>query len=125
MANKTFEISGTKYAFDPPEIEVAEGDRVKIVFRSERGTHDWVCDEFDASTDRVATGNTAEPVEFDADRVGEFDYYCSVGTHRRRGMEGTIRVKENAEGHAEEIMPTSRFKSWWRRPNASPLRIPV
>jgi plastocyanin len=32
-------------------------------------------------------------VEFTPNIVGEFEYYCSVGDHRAKGMTGTIIVE--------------------------------
>lgn len=91
-AVKTFELTGKNYEFSTREIRVKKGDRVKIVFTSSQGFHDWVVDEFGAATSRVNTGDTAE-VEFVADTAGEFEYYCSVGNHRQLGMVGTLIVE--------------------------------
>lgn len=89
---KVFEVGGGAFYFDPDEITVTEGDTVRIVFTNEGGTHDWVLDEFNASTPRTQTGETVE-VEFVADQAGTFEYYCSVGNHREMGMVGTLVVE--------------------------------
>jgi plastocyanin len=91
-AVKTFEVGGGGFYFDPEEIRVTEGDTVKIVFTNEGGTHDWVIDEFNARTKIIKTGETDE-IEFVADQAGNFEYYCSVGDHRERGMVGTLVVE--------------------------------
>lgn len=44
-------------------------------------------------TTQVNTGATTS-VEFVADQVGNFEYYCSVGQHRANGMVGTLTVTE-------------------------------
>ena len=31
--------------------------------------------------------------EFTADKVGSFEYYCSVGSHRSMGMKGVLKVE--------------------------------
>ena len=36
----------------------------------------------------------SDVVQFTADQVGEFEYYCSVGTHRADGMYGNFIVEE-------------------------------
>jgi plastocyanin len=90
---KVFEISGGPFYFNPNLITVNKGDTVRIVFTNEEGFHDWVLDEFDAKTKQIQAGQT-ETIEFVADEAGEFEYYCSVGTHRQMGMVGTLIVKE-------------------------------
>ena len=89
---KVFNITGESFAFSQDEIRVSEGDTVVINFESTEGFHDWVVDEFNARTDRVPEGGKTS-VTFVADRKGEFEYYCSVGSHRQFGMVGTLIVE--------------------------------
>lgn len=88
---KTFTVTGKPFSFTPSTIEVNEGDSVRIVFKNEQGTHDWVIDEFDARTE-VLTAGQEETIDFRATKKGTFEYYCSVGTHRQQGMVGTLIV---------------------------------
>ncbi|MAZ41143.1 hypothetical protein CL654_03445 [bacterium] len=88
----TFDITGRNFAFNQGEIRVKEGDVVTINFESTDGFHDWVVDEFSAATSRVSTGGKTS-VTFTADKTGEFEYYCSVGSHRAQGMVGTLIVE--------------------------------
>ena len=90
---KTFTVSGQNFSFSVKEIRVKKGDRVKIIFQNAGGTHDWVVDEFNARTPITQTGQTAE-IEFVADQVGTFEFYCSVGQHRQMGMVGKLIVEE-------------------------------
>jgi plastocyanin len=90
---KTFEVSGKNFEFSVEEIRVKKGDTVRLTFTSESGFHDFVIDEFDART-RQSQAPASETIEFVADKVGEFDYYCSVGRHRAMGMVGTLIVEE-------------------------------
>lgn len=87
-----FEIEGENYSYSQDEIVVPVGSKVRIVFTSTNGFHDWKVDEFDVSTQTVSTGRTST-VEFVADTAGEFEYYCSVGDHRANGMVGTLIVQ--------------------------------
>ena len=91
-AVKTFNLSARNFAFSQTEIRVKKGDTVKIVLASADGFHDWAVDEFNAKTERVNTGATTE-VEFTADKIGSFQYYCSVGQHRQMGMVGNLIVE--------------------------------
>lgn len=90
---KIFNVSGQNFSFSMKEIRVKKGDRVKIVFQNTGGTHDWVVGEFNARTPITQTGQTAE-IEFVADQVGTFEFYCSVGQHRQMGMVGKLIVEE-------------------------------
>jgi|CXWL01.1.fsa_nt_gi plastocyanin len=91
-ATKTFEISGTNFAFDVTQIKVKQGDSVTINFKSTDGFHAFVLDEFNARTERVKTGNTTS-ITFIANKKGTFEYYCSVGSHRVNGMVGKLVVE--------------------------------
>ncbi|WP_319416951.1 cupredoxin domain-containing protein [Marispirochaeta aestuarii] len=89
------EISVTNEGFDymPKEIRVKKGDTIRLTYTNGGGFHDWVLDEFDAAT-RQIPGGRSETIEFVADRSGEFEFYCSVGNHRARGMWGKFIVVE-------------------------------
>ena len=89
---KVFEISAIPFQFSVKEIRVKKGDRVRINLTTNEGLHDWVVDEFSAKTERLGVGQTGS-VEFTADKIGTFEYYCSVGTHRQMGMVGKLIVE--------------------------------
>ncbi len=89
---RVFNVDGGNYSFSLKDIKVKQGETVKIVFNNVGGTHNWVIDEFNASTDTIGTGQTSE-VTFIADQAGTFEYYCSVGKHRELGMVGTLVVE--------------------------------
>ena len=89
---RTFEVHGSMFKYDVKEIRVRKGDVVKVVFTNDEGFHDWVLDEFNVRTERIAVGKSAE-LTFTADKIGTFEYYCSVGDNRSRGMKGTLIVE--------------------------------
>lgn len=89
---KVFTILGNNFAFNQKEIRVKQGDTVTINLTSTNGFHDFVLDEFNASTDKVKTGETSS-VTFVADKTGTFEYYCSIGSHRANGMVGKLVVE--------------------------------
>ena len=93
----TFSVTGENYAFfvdgeENPDMVVQEGDLVRIEFESTQGLHDWVVDAF-AATEQVDSASGVTTVEFVADQAGEFEYYCSVGSHRQQGMLGSFIVE--------------------------------
>lgn len=89
---QVFEVSASNFDFSLTEMKVKKGDTVRVVFTNDEGTHDWVLDEFDAKTEMLNAGESAE-VTFVADEAGEFEYYCSVGQHRSMGMVGKLIVE--------------------------------
>lgn len=89
---KTFTVTGTTFSFSPAQIKVKKGDIVKIIFVNQNGFHDWSIDEFNAKTSQIAAGQSAT-IQFTADKTGTFEYYCSVGDHRARGMKGSLVVE--------------------------------
>lgn len=88
---KEFIVTGKNFSFDPEKITVNKGDKVRIVFKNTQGFHDFVIDEYGAATTK-AQAPTEEVIEFTADKVGSFEYYCSVGSHRQMGMKGILEV---------------------------------
>ena len=88
------DVVGIDFEYDIKQIKVKKGDTVTINFKSDKGFHDWVVDEFDAATERVNEGGTTS-VTFVADKVGTFQYYCSVMSHRQMGMVGYLIIEEN------------------------------
>ena len=89
---KEFTISGQNFSFTPNMISVKKGDKVRIIFENTMGFHDFKIDEYGVST-KQAKAPYQEIVEFTANKVGSFEYYCSVGTHRAMGMKGTLNVE--------------------------------
>ncbi|HBU06957.1 MAG TPA: hypothetical protein DEB09_02645 [Candidatus Magasanikbacteria bacterium] len=89
---KTFTVKANNYKFDQTNIIVNQGDEVEIVFVNQEGFHDFVLDEFNARTKQL-TANNSETIKFIADKVGTFEYYCSVGKHRQMGMVGKLIVE--------------------------------
>src|SRR3989338_2652919 len=89
---KEFTVSGQNFSFTPSLITVKKGDRVKITFNNTGGFHDFKIDEFGVAA-KQAQSPTTEVLEFTADKVGSFEYYCSVGSHRAIGMKGTLKVE--------------------------------
>ncbi|MBX2866691.1 cupredoxin domain-containing protein [Candidatus Kaiserbacteria bacterium] len=89
----TFKVTGVNYSYNVKEMRVKKGDVVRIDFTSNLGFHDWVVDEFSAKTKTLRPG-TSDSITFVADKVGTFEYYCSVGSHREQGMVGSLIVEE-------------------------------
>ena len=78
--------------FSLKEIVVKKGDKVKITITNTAGTHDFKIDAYNVGVETPL--NVPTVVEFTADQVGEFEFYCSKYSHRKIGQTGTLRVTE-------------------------------
>ncbi len=91
---KVFTVESSNFTFDIKEIKVKKGDKVKIVLKNKEGLHDWVVDEFNGGKTKQLKAGEEDTIEFVADKVGTFEYYCSVMKHRQMGMVGKLIVEE-------------------------------
>ncbi len=78
--------------FSIKEMVVKKGDKVTIKITNTAGDHDFVIDAYGIKTETPLNKETI--VEFTADKVGTFEYYCSKYSHRLIGQVGTLRVTE-------------------------------
>jgi plastocyanin len=86
----TISMTTGNFFFNPSTITAAPGDRILIEFASNSGTHDFVIDELNVDYDIEEGGNYIFTVP---DEPGTYSYYCSIGSHRAMGMEGTLIIE--------------------------------
>lgn len=86
------DIGSRNFRYSIEEIRANKGDTIRLILSNQGGTHDWVVDEFNAQTKIIGPGET-DTIEFVVDKTGEFEYYCSVGSHRAMGMVGKLIVE--------------------------------
>lgn len=84
-------MTGQNFRFNPDEITVNQGEKVRVVLTALDMPHDFDVDELGVDGPIASPGETIE-IEFTADQAGEFKYYCSVGSHRQNGMVGKLVV---------------------------------
>ena len=89
---KDFTVEGSNFKFTPDKITVNQGDSVRITFKNVMGMHDFRISEYQIATD-IIKGGAQQVVEFTADKLGSFEFYCSVGNHRQMGMVGKLTVE--------------------------------
>jgi cytochrome c oxidase subunit 2 len=92
---RIFEITASRYAFDPARIEVREGDHVRLRLRSVDTTHGLAIDGYGVKV-VIPKGGEEVSVEFMAHRPGKFRMTCSeyCGSGHRR-MQGVLVVTED------------------------------
>jgi heme/copper-type cytochrome/quinol oxidase subunit 2 len=85
-------VTARKYAFDPPRIEVAQDDLVRVELRTLDIAHSVTLDAYRISK-RVSPG-TPVTFEFRADREGTFPFYCNLQIEDGcRQMHGELVVR--------------------------------
>ncbi len=90
---KEFTLEAGSFYYEPNVIRVKKGDMVRVTINSVDMMHDFKIDELNVASEIYEAGESGS-VEFTADTVGEFEFYCSVGQHRANGMVGTLIVEE-------------------------------
>lgn len=92
-AIKEFTVTASEFSFDPNTITVNEGDRVRIVFRNAGSlSHNFTLEGLGVASKTIGSNRT-DTLEFTAPAKGAYKFFCSVGTHRASGLEGTLEVK--------------------------------
>ena len=89
---KKIVVEGSSFKFSPNTIKVKKGETVELAFRSLDAIHDFNLDEFEAQTNQIGEGEE-EVIEFTVNKVGTFEFYCSVANHRQMGMKGKFVVE--------------------------------
>ena len=90
---KEIVVEGAEFLFKPNVITVKKGEKVRIILKNTgKMPHDFVIDELGVKTKTIRSGET-DTVEFTPDKIGNFEFYCSVGNHRAMGMKGSFTVQ--------------------------------
>ena len=86
---RVVEVVVTRFAFEPARIEVAEGERVRLVVRSGDGVHGLEIKKFKVNK-KVPRGGDPITIDFVAATAGEFPIlcseYCGEGHEDMKGM---------------------------------------
>lgn len=91
---RRFEITASRYRFDPGAIEVQEGDVVELALRSADTDHGLAIEAYRVKV-AVPKGGASVGVSFIAARPGRFAIECSeyCGSGHKR-MRGELVVRE-------------------------------
>ncbi len=83
-------------AFDPEAIEVDAGSMLEVTFKNEDDnpviSHNWVFEPTGEASETIDPGETTVMQLRVPTEPGDYAYFCSIGDHRERGMEGMLRV---------------------------------
>ena len=89
---KIIDVEAGSFYFKPNELRVKKGEKIKLTLKAVSLMHDFVIDELNVKVPVTYEGKTAT-VEFTPDKAGRFEYYCSIGNHRKNGQVGTLIVE--------------------------------
>jgi heme/copper-type cytochrome/quinol oxidase subunit 2 len=89
---KTIEMEAGSFYYNPKSVTVKKGQKVVINLKAVDMMHNINIDELNVHSKTVSSGSTIT-VEFVADKVGTYEYYCAVGQHRQKGQVGTLVVQ--------------------------------
>ena len=95
--SRHFEVTASRYKFEPSRIEVAQGDVVDLVVRSADTDHGLAIEAYQVKV-KVPKGGQSVAVSFVASRAGTFPIKCSeyCGSGHKR-MTGELVVAERAQ----------------------------
>jgi len=95
-AERRFEVTATKFHFEPASLEVDQGDHVVVSLRSTDVKHGFNLKPYGIKT-TIPKGGEAVVVAFTADKLGTFSFSCSEYCGPRHGsMKGQLVVRPRA-----------------------------
>lgn len=93
---RVIEVAAKNYAFEPSTIEVAQGERVRLLVKSGDDLHGFEIKRFKVSKE-IPRGGDPVVIEFTADAAGRFPILCSVYCgDGHDGMQGVLVVTARA-----------------------------
>lgn len=92
-------ITTHSYYFEPNRIVVRKGVPVELTVKNKATfvPHDFSCEAEVAGIEvdvPVGMFRASKQVRFTPTTTGEFDFYCDVDGHAKKGMKGTLVVKD-------------------------------
>ncbi|HXB53771.1 MAG TPA: cupredoxin domain-containing protein [Vicinamibacteria bacterium] len=89
---RSFDITASRFQFEPARLEVSEGDAVRLTLHSTDTTHGFGIKELTVEA-VIPKGGEPVTVEFVADQAGTFEFFCTEYCGpRHREMRGTLVV---------------------------------
>jgi cytochrome c oxidase subunit 2 len=93
---REIEVIARRYAFEPAEVEVAEGETVRLKVRSADGPHGIEIRQFKVKKE-IPRGTEPVTIEFTATTAGRFPILCSEYCGEGHGdMKGALVVTARA-----------------------------
>jgi cytochrome c oxidase subunit 2 len=74
---RVIEVVARRYAFEPSQIDVTKGERIRILVTSGDGLHGFEIKKFKVSKE-IPRGSAPVVIEFTANEAGRFPILCST-----------------------------------------------
>lgn len=97
----TIRIPKDTWAFDPEEIEVNQGDRVRLTFVNEDDYDHGVGIDAYGVSQRIPARATLPIPEFVVTKSGDFQFFCSVSCNE--GVAASGKYQGQKRGHFDQI----------------------
>jgi cytochrome c oxidase subunit 2 len=98
-APRVIEVTAKRFTFQPSRIEVKEGERIRLVVKSEDGVHGLQIKKFKVNK-LVPRGGQTVNIDFVASAPGTFEILCSEECgDGHESMSGTLVVEAKAKGN--------------------------
>ena len=92
-APRDIEVVASRFAFEPAQIEVTEGERVRLLVRSADGVHGFEIKRFRVNR-AIPRGGKPVTIEFTASAPGTYEIVCSEYCGEgHEAMTGTLVVQ--------------------------------
>jgi plastocyanin len=90
---KSITVEGSEYSYTPSTLNANVGDIITLTFKN-TGTysHNLVIPDLNVQTKTINPGES-DTIEFTADKAGTYSFYCTVDSHKDKGMVGTLNVQ--------------------------------
>jgi len=86
-------VSGTEFSFSPATLSFTSGEKIRLTFNNTGSApHNLIIEGTEIGT-KTISGGKENIIEFVAPASGTYAIFCSVGSHRQLGMEGTVTVE--------------------------------
>jgi nitrite reductase (NO-forming) len=86
-------VGGDIDGVSDPVLKIPLGAKVQITLIDGEGAeHDIVIPQFNAKSTHVVGPGSKTSVSFQADKAGDFEYFCDLPGHKAAGMVGKISV---------------------------------
>ena len=97
---RVIEVVARRYVFEPSQIDVTQGERIRIVLTTADGLHGFEIKKFKIAKE-VPRGSKPIVIDFTADEAGQFPIvcsaYCGDGHENMKGML-VVQAREKTEG---------------------------
>ena len=96
-APRVIEVTAKRFMFEPSQIEVTEGERVRLMVKSADGVHGMQIKKFKVNK-LIPRGGQAVTIDFVASAPGTYEILCSEECGEGHdSMQGTLVVKAKAK----------------------------